>query len=416
LLLGAYVAMTSAAWTLGFVNHSRFVAEGPPTLDVILNGLSLGAWAVVGAVLIYRQPHNVIGWLFASSPLLIGLDQFMWGYVYFGTITRPGALPGVEVLMFWQHWHGVVFALLPVAFLFLSFPTGRPLSPRWGRVWWVMVGALVVYVLAAAISPLTVLSVSVPFFTDGVAGTFGLDSAFRAALQPVTWAAYLTMILCTLISAASLLVRLFRATGVERQQIKWFAFAASLAIPGFTLLVTGLVLGGARGDRIFASGLWLVIGTVAGIAVASAIAIFRYRLYDIDLIIRRTLVYSALTALLAGAYFGSVLVFQGAFRLVTGGTQGALVTVLSTLAIAALFVPLRRRLQDSVDRRFFRRKYDAARTLAGFGTGLRDCVDVDDLQARLLSVVDETLHPAHARLWLRQPGRPSAPDSPGQPR
>jgi hypothetical protein len=203
---------------------------------------------------------------------------------------------------------------------------------------------------------------------------------------------------------------------VERQQIKWFAFAASLAIPGFTLLVTGLVLESTLAEWIFVSGLWLIIGTVAGIAIASAIAIFRYRLYDIDLIIRRTLVYSALTALLAGAYFGSVLVFQGAFRLVTGEIQGTLVTVLSTLASAALFQPLRRRVQTAIDRRFYRRKYDAARTLAGFGAGLRDCVDLDDLQGRLLSVVDDTLHPAHARLWLRQAGRPSAPDSPGLPR
>lgn len=408
--------MTSAAWTLGFVNGSRFVAEGPPTLDVVLNGISLGAWAVVGALLISRQPHNLIGWQFAVSPLLIGLDQFMWGYVYFGTITRPGSLPGVEVLMFWQHWHGVVFALLPIAFLFLSFPTGRPLSPRWGRVWWVMVGALVVYVLAAAISPLTVLSVSVPFFTDGVAGTFGLESSVRAALQPITWAAYLTLILCTLVSAASLLVRLSRAKGVERQQIKWFAFAASLAIPGFTLLVTGLVLGGVRGNQFFATGLWIVIGTVAGVAVASAIAIFRYRLYDIDLIIRRTLVYSALTALLAGAYFGSVLVLQGAFQLVTGEAQGVLVTVLSTLASAALFQPLRGRVQTAIDRRFFRRKYDAARILNSFSTGLRDCVDLDDLQTRLLTVVDETLRPAHARLWVRRPGSQGTPEPTSLPR
>jgi len=155
---------------------------------------------------------------------------------------------------------------------------------------------------------------------------------------------------------------------------------------------------------------------VAGIAVASAMAILHYRLYDIDLIIRRTLVYSALTALLAGAYFGSVLVLQGAFRLVTGETQGALVTVLSTLAGAALFQPLRGRVQTAIDRRFYRRKYDAARILAGFGTGLRDCVDLDDLQARLVSVVDETLHPAHARLWLRQAGKPVGPESPGHPR
>jgi hypothetical protein len=404
--------MISAAWTLGFVNGSRFVAEGPPTLDVIANGLAFGAWAVVGALLVHRQPQNGIGWLFATIPLLVGLDQFMWGYVYFGTITRPGSLPGVEILKFWQHWHGVVLALVPMTFLFSTFPTGRPLSRRWGKVSWASAGALVVYMLAAAISPLTVLSVSVPFFTDGVAGTFGLGSDVRAAAQPLTWGAYLALIVCLFFSAASLLVRLSRATGVERQQMKWFAFAASLAIPGFTLLVAGLVLDRALADRIFLSGLWLIISTVAGIAVASGIAILRYRLYDIDLIIRRTLVYSALTALLAGAYFGSVLVLQAVFQAATGEARGTLVTVLSTLAGAALFQPLRGRVQTAIDRRFFRRKYDAARTLAGFGMGLRDCVDLDDLQARLLEVVDDTMRPAHAGLWVRRPagGRGGAPD------
>jgi hypothetical protein len=225
-------------------------------------------------------------------------------------------------------------------------------------------------------------------------------------VQPLTWAAYLTLLLLTLASVVSLLVRLARATGMERQQLKWFVFAASLAAPGFFLLVLGLVVEGLSRGWIFVSGLWFLIATVGGIAVASAIAILRYRLYDIDLIIRRTLIYSALTALLAGAYLASVLVLQSVFQAVTGEAQGELVTVLSTLTIAALFLPLRGRVQTAIDRRFFRRKYDAGRVLARFGGSVRDDVELDQLRARLLDVIDETVQPAHASLWLPPPGPP----------
>jgi hypothetical protein len=195
---------------------------------------------------------------------------------------------------------------------------------------------------------------------------------------------------------------------VERQQIKWFAFSASLAIPGFTLLVTGLALEEALGDQPLASGLGLVISTVAGIAIAPAMAIRRYRLYDIDLVIRRTLIYSALTALPAGANFRQRSGAAGRLPAGHGRNTGSAGDGALHPGRPALFQPLRGRVQTGIDPRFYRRKYDAARTLAGFGTGLRDRVDLDDLQARLLNVVEETMHPAPTGLWVRPPGEPGS--------
>jgi hypothetical protein len=179
---------------------------------------------------------------------------------------------------------------------------------------------------------------------------------------------------------------------VERQQIKWFVYAAALVALGAPLAATpSSVL------NVVFGGLSMLLPAAVGIAI------LRYRLYDIDVIVNRTLVYGALTALLAGIYFGSVVVLQNVFGLLTGESRSALVTVLSTLGIAALFSPLRQRLQAAVDRRFYRRKYDASRTLAAFGATLRDDVELGALSDRLLEVVDETMQPASASLWLKEP-------------
>ncbi|HEY3232269.1 MAG TPA: hypothetical protein VGJ87_23760, partial [Roseiflexaceae bacterium] len=202
--------------------------------------------------------------------------------------------------------------------------------------------------------------------------------------------------------AISVLVRFRRAQGIERQQIKWFAYAAGVLIVVGTLGTFLPFLPGLLKDVLFTFA-------VGSLPVAVGIAILRYRLYDIDLIIRRTLVYGVLTAVLALVYLGSVVLLQVIFRALTGETSQAAI-VASTLAIAALFTPLRRRIQTTIDRRFYRRKYDAAKTLAAFSAQLRDEVDLNALTGELLAVIAETIQPAHVSLWLREAPHRSSRD------
>ncbi len=208
-----------------------------------------------------------------------------------------------------------------------------------------------------------------------------------------------------ILGAAAILLRFRRARGDERQQLKWFAFAALVfAIIVVTLQTFFNALHPLDPGALHATDLFFGVPyalAVAVIPVAAGIAVLKYHLYDIDLIIRRTLVYAVLTALLALVYLGAVITLQTLFTALTGSARSELVTVLSTLIIAALFVPLRRRIQAFIDRRFYRRKYDAARVLAHFGAGLRDEVNLDNVSAHLLTAVDETMQPQSVGLWLR---------------
>ncbi len=247
-----------------------------------------------------------------------------------------------------------------------------------------------------------------------IAGLGGVRNPFGLEGQP--WVAYATnvvllpFLVCILASVVGLILRYRRSRGEERQQIKWIAFAASFVGLGFvSTLVIGLIV------RAFAPESWgnantppfwfdllfsIVLLSFGGVPVAVGIAVLRYRLYDIDLLINRTLVYGSLTVLLAAAYVGSVVGLQSVFRALTG-EQSTLAIVASTLAIAALFNPLRRRIQGFIDRRFYRRKYDAAKTLEAFNARLRDETDLDALSGDLVTVARSTMQPEHASLWLR---------------
>jgi hypothetical protein len=215
----------------------------------------------------------------------------------------------------------------------------------------------------------------------------------------VEFVAFPMMLLAGLGAVTSLFVRFHRARGVERQQIKWFAFASALTL-GFVFVLEGLV----NTENALREVVFTVLGLllVPSIPIATGIAILRYRLYDIDRIVNRTLVYGALTASLVLIYFGGIVSLQYAFRALTGGNS-QLAVVASTLVIAALFNPLRRSIQAFIDRRFYRRKYDAAKTLETFGMKLRDETDLDQLGDEMVSVVQETMQPAHVSLWLRKP-------------
>jgi hypothetical protein len=275
-----------------------------------------------------------------------------------------------------------------VVYLDLLFPNGRLPSARWRWFAWFTAIALLPAAVLAAFSPGRILSSTLhnPLGIEGLPNASKAVEAFMYAL--------------VVVGASSMLMRLRHAGSVERQQIKWFAYATVVVISG--VILKNVVYPAVSVMWVWWVGLILTAVGVASSPVAMGLAIFRYRLYEIDLFINRTLVYGALTAMLVGVYVGSIVVLQGLLRALTGQEQQPqLAVVVSTLVIAALFNPLRRRIQFFIDRRFYRRKYDTTKTLEAFSAKLRGETDLDALSDDLLGVVRETMQPAHVSLWLR---------------
>jgi hypothetical protein len=351
-------------------------------------GLSFFAFPTVGAVVATRRPHNPIGWIFLAAGIPFALSGFAHGYATYALFTEPGSLPGAEVMAWLASWLFIPPLFAVPTFLFLLFPEGSALSSRWRIVGWMAVLGIVCTLLFAFAPG----RLEEPPF-DEVVNPFGIESA-ESILDLVSTIGWASMLLSILAAAASMLVRFRRARGRERQQLKWIASAAGL----FALAnVVGSTTLSSANEEI---GQLVVLFAYAGIPVAAGVAILRYRLYDIDRILNRALVYGALTALLAAAYVTIVVALQN----VIPGAGGSDLTIAgSTLAVAALFRPLRSRVQGFIDRRFYRRKFDARQTLESFSARLREDVDLDHLSADLLRVVHSTMQPAHASLWLRVP-------------
>jgi hypothetical protein len=348
-------------------------------------------FSTVGAVIAPRTlHHNPIGWLFCAVGLLFAVTHFTGEYAIYTLLAAPGSpLPGGEAAAWFTSWLWIP-QLGSVVLVVLLFPDGRLPSRGWRWFAWLSVLLVLVGAALAALSP-GPISVGLGPIRNPL-GVESLPSFIKVVERVVN----------TLLFAAviSLFVRLRRARGLERQQIKWFVYATALTICGGILTYP---VSEAIGS------VWLkwigfvpfIVGVMA-IPISMGIAIMRYRLYDIDIIINRTLVYGSLTAMLALVYFGGVTAAQAVFRALTGQEQQPqLAIVISTLVIAALFIPLRRRIQSFIDRRFYRRKYDAAKTLEGFSTKLRDETDLAALNEDLVGVVRETMQPAHVSLWLR---------------
>jgi hypothetical protein len=350
-------------------------------------------YSTVGAVVASRRPQNPIGWILCAIGLLWGLDHFNSEYAIYTLLAAPGTLPGGEVAA-WITTLVWVPGLGLIVFMALLFPSGRLLSSRWRPFAWLSVLLVVVGTIMSAFSPGPILGLNVP----NPLGIEGLPNAYEQ-LQAL-------MFTLIFIASASTLVRLHRARGVERQQIKWFAYAGALAASASLLNYTTFEAVDVRWIEL-AGHIPALVG-ILGIPTAVGIAILRYRLYEIDTLINRTLVYGALTATLVAVYFGGVATTQAIFRTLTGQEQQPqLAIVVSTLVIAALFNPLRRRIQSFIDRRFYRRKYGARKTLETFSAKLRDETDLDSLNAELVGVVRETMQPAHVSLWLRPDPQPS---------
>ncbi len=343
-------------------------------------------FAGVGALIATRHPDNAIGWIFLSVGVTAGLAQVAHAYADYWLDGNGGSEALAKAAAWYADLSWIPFILVPATFLLLLFPNGHLLSPRWRPIAW-----------CAA------LGIAGGFVTQGLTpgpledfpqlmNPYGVTSS---VLDPLTGLSFLAMLVGIGGSAASLIVRFRRSTGEERLQIKWLALAGAIVAVIFPI---ALALWDVWGED--ASNIAIML-SVLGLPLAAGVAILRYHLYDIDVVINRTLVYGALTATLAAAYSGSVLVLQLALGGLTSDSNLAIAG--STLAVAALFRPARNRIQQLVDRRFYRRRYDAQRTLESFSARLRDEVDLSALDAELRGVVAETMQPAHVSLWLRTP-------------
>ncbi len=350
--------------------------------------------ATVGAIVASRRPENPVGWLLCLSGVAVGASSFTSQYAIYALLARPGSLPAGEAMAWISAWMLPIMIGIQVSYLML-FPTGRLPGRRWRWLAWLTVAFVLLGVLTFAFSPGAHQGSLGPI--KNPLGIEGFDVFYEAVLYTMAPLLFGT-------AALSLFVRLRRAVGVERQQIKWFAYAAAIYALSIVINVINLAIVTPPWFEWAGTAFFTAAGTTIPISIG--IAILRYRLYDIDVIINRTLVYGSLTVTLALLYFGGVTLAQSTFRLLTGQEQQPqLVIVASTLMIAVLFNPLRHRTQEFIDRRFYRRKYDAVKTLEEFSAKLRNETDLEALDGELLSVVRETVRPDHASLWLRPVGR-----------
>jgi hypothetical protein len=391
-LWGFVVASLAVTAMLAVADRAGTAAQGGAFTFVPFTAFVL-TFSTVGALIVARQPGNPIGWLLVGCAVGDSLAGLTNGYSSYGLAARPGELPGVTLAAWASSWMFLTGAGPATTFLLLLFPTGSVPSRRWRLVGWLAGAGMALIVAGSALAPgpiggnrdAPINPVGIP---DGgqvlsVVGAIGFVAFFVAIFG----------------SVVSLIVRFRRARQVERQQLKWLSYAAVLV---GMMVIFGLLVDAVWGETRWATNLsnGTLTGSLVCVPVAVGIAVLRYRLYEIDRLISRTLVYAVLTVVLGLGYGGVVLVLGQSFGGVTGNPPSWAVAG-ATLAAAALFQPVRRRIQAIVDRRFNRRRYNAAKTIQGFSARLRDEVDLDTLAAELLGVVEQTMQPTRASLWLR---------------
>jgi hypothetical protein len=366
-------------------------------LDNVVGGLVLVAYATVGALIASRRPENPIGWIFCATCLLVALALLSEEYARYALITRPGALAGGLEIAWLTSWPRDIGFYLMFTFLLLLFPNGRLISPRWRAVAWLAAGAIALAVILMAFRP-----GPLPFL-DTIDNPMGIRSA--AGLYPVLdVVATLVVLTAIMLCAVSVIVRYRRAKGEECQQIKWFAYAAGIAIVQFSLAFLA-ALASVRLPWFLADGFFIF--SAATLPVAAGIAILKYRLYDIDLLINRTLVYIPLTAILAGLYSASIALFQKLFLAVTGEQSDAAI-VITTLILASSFTPIKNALQGFVDRRF-KEAPDPTKKLRAFGDQVRSFLELhspEQLSQRLLDEVISAFNATGGAIHLGQHGAP----------
>jgi hypothetical protein len=384
---GLTAAIALGSIVVGFVDHGTRLPP-PDTGEVSAGGsLSFGimvvAFAALGALVASRRPRNPIGWILIVSPLCLAFTQAARDWYTHTLFADPGSLPLASGFMWVANWAWIPGFMPLLTLLLLLFPEGRPPSRRWAPVGWLAGLGMGLLVVGYAFAPGPLEDY------PRVENPLGIGSDVFELFQGVGFPFFA---LAAIGSMVSLVVRFRRSHGVERQQLKWMAAAAALVVAAWLV--------NAFFDQALGEDISLILPlTLLALPAAATVAILRYRLYDLGLVVNRTLVYGALTATLAGSYLGIVLLLQLALEPLT--SDSGLAIAGSTLAVAALFRPLRARIQELVDRRFYRRRYDAARTVEGFSARLRDEVELDALSRELRDVVRETVQPAHVSLWLR---------------
>jgi len=356
----------------------------------VLAGVPLLVYPTVGAFLASHRPKNPVGWILCAMGLFLEIQAFAGAYSDYALFAHPGSVPG-GILMLWvTEWVGV-WVFPSAVLLVLFFPHGRLLSRGWWAVVWMAVVGGALWALWWATWAQS------NYFYPSIDNPFGIGGTLGNAIKGLGALGATAVFVSCLAAVLSAIVRLDNARGEERQQIKWFVYAAAVLLGDFLFVaLPAQEIAGPGAAFVF-----IVVGLV-GIPLAVGVAILKYRLYEIDTLINRTLVYGSLTVLLAAVYFGGVTATQAILQTLTGQEElPQLAIVASTLVIAALFTPLRRRIQGFIDKLFYRKKYDARKTLEAFSAKLRDDTDLDALSEDLVGMVRETMQPAHVSLWLR---------------
>ena len=372
---GICVSLTLSASVIWFLDRGNLLQY----VHIICISIAFGLFGTVGALIIWHRPRNTIGWILCIVGIGTGITDFSGAYAAYGMVKGHLLLPGTGVFNWLGNTVWPVNWVLLLVFLPLLFPNGHLLTRRWRVVGW----------LAAILALLSILA---GWLSLANVGMFGKGADFWSSLSDNF---NLLQLPLTIAALVSLVLRFLRAKERERQQIKWLTYGVAIMA---VLIIGSIFILNDPNSPIYS----LIFDfAIMLLPLSIGISILRNQLYDIDRLINRTLVYGTLTVLIAGMYFGFVVGLQALLRGFTGGNDIAIVG--STLIIAALFQPLHRRLQKIVDRRFYRSKYDAARTIANFSATLRNEVDLNQLSEQLIAVVQETMQPVHVSLWLRKP-------------
>jgi hypothetical protein len=358
----------------------------PPQLDLdLLNvfAVSIVAFGLLGALILTRRPENRLGLVFSAIAFVHSLGYLAAAIAGYLVYRGPAPEPAGVFLAWFFIWSANLHYVPSGTFVFLLFPDGHLPSPRWRSLVWLTLASAVGLSVATATLPGPLV-----VFTD-IQNPFGVDGPWPLALAG---ASLLIGGICAFASVASLFVRYRGAAGVERQQLKWFLYGGAVSVVTVVVII-GLGI-------TITSATYLASGATIVIAAVAAVGIFRYHLYDIDLVINRTLVYGITTGGIALAFFGLIVALQTLLHPFTGGSELAIAG--STLGSVALFQPIRQRVQTAVDRRFYRSRYNARRTVDDFSVRLRDEVDLEAVRAGLLDAVGKTMQPTHASVWLRE--------------